>query len=192
MRTRRTARLSLTLRHCDLRRLRTLKAAAASVVECRGELAHTAQAVWLQSERSMIVLHNKASGLHQHSEELVKTVLDDLDQELQSMEENLPGVKTLEDNRVSYVNYWHGELKNLIFGTPLVDYPLTVPYRLSDTVAPPLIVTKSIEFIETHAINLPGIYRSRPSSQVLSNWPLPSRKMSLASNLIRPRTSQLP
>ncbi|SJX60697.1 uncharacterized protein SRS1_11925 [Sporisorium reilianum f. sp. reilianum] len=142
-----------------LRRVRTLKAAAASVIECRTELAHTAQAVWLQSERSQIVLHNKGSGLHQHSEDTVKTVLADLDQELKSMEENLPGVKTLEDNRVSYVNYWHGELKNLIFGTPLVDYPLTVPYRLSDTIAPPLIVTKCIDFIETHAINLAGIYR---------------------------------
>ncbi|SPO21250.1 uncharacterized protein UTRI_00727 [Ustilago trichophora] len=142
-----------------LRRLRTLKAAAASVVECRSELAHTAQAVWLQSERSMIVLHNKGSGLHQHSEELIKFALDDFDQEVKSMEDNLPGVKTLEDNRVSYVNYWHGELKNLIFGTPLTDYPLTVPYRLSDTVAPPLIVTKCIDFVETHAINLPGIYR---------------------------------
>ncbi|KAJ1030072.1 hypothetical protein NDA16_000985 [Ustilago loliicola] len=142
-----------------LRRLRTLKAAAASVLECRSELAHTAQAVWLQSERSQIVLHNKGSGLHQHSEELVKIALDDFDQELKAMEANLPGVKTLEDNRVSYVNYWHGELKNLIFGTPLADYPLTVPYRLSDTVAPPLIVTKCIEFIEKHAIDLPGIYR---------------------------------
>lgn len=142
-----------------LRRLRTLKAAAASVIECRTELAHTAQAVWLQSERSQIVLHNKSSGLHQHSEDLVKTALDDLDDELRSMEENLPGARTLEDKRVSYVNYWHGELKNLIFGTPLTDYPLTVPYRLRDTVAPPLIVTKCIDFIETHAINLPGIYR---------------------------------
>lgn len=142
-----------------LRRLRTLKAAAASVIACRAELAHTAQAVWLQSERSLIVLHNKGSGLHHHSEELIHTALDDLDQELQSMEDSLPGVRTLEEKRVSYVNYWHGELKNLIFGTPLTDYPLTVPYRLSDTVAPPLIVTKCIDFIETHAINVPGIYR---------------------------------
>lgn len=142
-----------------LRRLRTLKAAAASVLECRSELAHTAQAAWLQSERSFIVLHNKGSGLRQHSEELVKAALDHFDQELKAMEENLPGAKTLEEKRVSYVNYWHGELKNLIFGTPLVDYPLTVPYRLSDTVAPPLIVTKCIDFIEQHAINLPGIYR---------------------------------
>lgn len=55
---------------------------------------------------------------------------------------------------------WHGELKNLIFGTPLTDYPLTVPYRLSDTVAPPLIVTKCINFIETHALDQPGIYRT--------------------------------
>lgn len=142
-----------------LRRLRTLKAAAASVLECRSELAHTAQAVWLQFERSQIVLHNKGSGLHQHSEELVKIALDDFEQELKAMEANLPGAKTLEDNRVSYVNYWHGELKNLIFGTPLTDYPLTVPYRLNDTVAPPLIVTKCIDFIEKHAIDLPGIYR---------------------------------
>ncbi|KAJ9476513.1 putative GTPase-activating protein BEM2/IPL2 (putative) [Pseudozyma hubeiensis] len=142
-----------------LRRLRTLKAAAASVIECRTELANTAQAVWLQSERSQIVLYDKSSGLHQHSEDMVKAALNDFDQELRSMEENLPGARTLEDTRVSYVNYWHGELKNLIFGTPLTDYPLTVPYRLSDTVAPPLIVTKCIDFIDMHAINLPGIYR---------------------------------
>lgn len=142
-----------------LRRLRTIKAAAASVVECRSELALTAQAVWLQSERSMIVLHNKGSGLHQNSEEHVQSALSHFDTELKAMEENLPGIKTLEDKRVSYVNYWHGELKNLIFGTPLTDYPLTVPYRLSDTVAPPLIVTKCIDFIEKNAIALPGIYR---------------------------------
>lgn len=142
-----------------LRRLRTFKAAAASVLECKAELAHTAQAVWLQSERSQITLHSKGSGLHQHSEELVKIALEDFDQELKAMEANLPGAKTLEDSRVSYVNYWHGELKNLIFGTPLTDYPLTVPYRLNDTVALPLIVTKCIGFIEKHAIDLPGIYR---------------------------------
>ncbi len=84
----------------------------------------------------------------------------DFEYELKLMEENLPGVQSFEDSRVSYVNYWHGELKNLIFGTPLTDYPLTVPYRLSDTTAPPLIVTKCIEFIEKHAIDLPGIYRT--------------------------------
>ncbi|PWZ01366.1 hypothetical protein BCV70DRAFT_198795 [Testicularia cyperi] len=143
-----------------MRRARTLKAAAASVIDCRSELALTAQAVWTQSERSQIVMHNKGSGLHEHGAEVVKSALEGFEDELRSMEENLPSIRDVEDSRVSYVNYWHGELKNLIFGTPLTDYPLTVPYRLSDTVAPPLVVTKSIEFIETHAIDFPGIYRT--------------------------------
>ncbi len=56
-----------------LRRLRTLRAAAASVTECRNELVHTAQAAWMQSERSQIALHDKGSGLHHYSEDLIKT-----------------------------------------------------------------------------------------------------------------------
>ncbi|KAN0063053.1 hypothetical protein ACQY0O_004216 [Thecaphora frezii] len=143
-----------------LRRAKTIKAAATSVIECRNELAHTAQAVWMQSERSLIVLNSQSLSLHEHGVKLVQQALVDLDRELAELEQNLPNTKDLNEQRLNYVNYWHGELKNLIFGTPLTDYPLTVPYRLSDTVAPPLIVTKCIAFIETYALDQEGIYRT--------------------------------
>ncbi|EPQ28825.1 uncharacterized protein PFL1_03628 [Pseudozyma flocculosa PF-1] len=143
-----------------LRRSKTIKAAVTSVIECRNELAHTAQAVWMQSERSMVALYSQGVGLHEHGVESVQLCLKDLDRELAELERNLPNAQDLNDQRVTYVNYWHGELKNLLFGTPLTDYPLTVPYRLSDTVAPPLIVTKCIAFIETHALEQEGIYRT--------------------------------
>lgn len=87
-----------------LRRSKTIKAAVSSLIECRSELALTAQAVWIQSERSMIALHTQGVGLHEHGVETVRQALVSLDSELKQMEELLPNVRDLEEKRISYVN----------------------------------------------------------------------------------------
>ncbi|PWN51926.1 RhoGAP-domain-containing protein [Violaceomyces palustris] len=150
-----------------LRRQKTLAAAAASVIECRTELSHTAQAVWMQAERSLMASANAALRLREHGEFTVSHALDNLHSELKACESGLPSLKDIEEKPVTYHNYWHGELKNLIFGTPLTDYPLTVTHRLTDGSTPPLIVSKCIAFIETYALDQPGIYRTSPKHSAI-------------------------
>lgn len=55
---------------------------------------------------------------------------------------------------------FYGECKDLIFGVNLTDYAFSHGTSGSGaTPAPPLIVTKCVNFIETRALQQPGIYR---------------------------------
>lgn len=77
----------------------------------------------------------------------------------------LGGSKGSDDGPVPYVNYWHGECKSLLFGISLLDYDFARNQRRPPLlgpapVEPPLIVSKCISFIEEHALDTPGIYRT--------------------------------
>ncbi|KAK4046435.1 hypothetical protein OIO90_006567 [Microbotryomycetes sp. JL221] len=56
--------------------------------------------------------------------------------------------------RVYYRNYFVGECRDLLFGVSLMDYHATHPEMLV-----PLIVQRSIAFIDTHGLLTEGIYR---------------------------------
>lgn len=158
-----------------LRRNKTLRAALASVVECRRELHLTCQAVWMQAERSGLVMASSHSSLRTHAEEVLQTSLVHLDDELVMVEKRLPSLSETHDSRVAYVNYQYGECKDLIFGVSLIDYAFTRAQQSAPTlggptkVQPPLIVRKCIQFIEERALDHQGIYRISAKHTAIQN-----------------------
>ncbi|CCU98154.1 unnamed protein product [Malassezia sympodialis ATCC 42132] len=155
-----------------LRRNKALEAAVKSLLEWRRELTVTMQNAALQYVQSSKAMRTSIESVHQQDEQLALRMLQDLDEEQRICEEWLPNTRTLVKNeRVKYVNYFHGPFNDLIFGTGLVDYAFShgdhnVPSTVTDkgqvlpSVRPPLIVTKCIDFIEQpRCVQTPGIYR---------------------------------
>jgi len=155
-----------------LRRNKALDAAVKSLLEWRRELTVTMQNAALQYVHTSKAMRTSIESVHQQDEQLALRMLQDLDEEQRICEEWLPSTRTLVKNeRVKYVNYFHGPFNDLIFGTGLVDYAFShgdhnVPSTVTDkgqvlpSVRPPLIVTKCIGFIEQpRCVQTPGIYR---------------------------------
>ncbi|PWN44996.1 RhoGAP-domain-containing protein [Ceraceosorus guamensis] len=157
-----------------LRREKTVAAATRSAIECRKELYNTSQIVWLQSERAGLTLHSTAVNLHHLAEDIVAHANDHLDQEITRFEQRLPGLDLLDEGPIAYHNYFHGECKDLIFGTSLIDYAFSraqhsAPVLGPARVEPPLVVTKCIDFVEAHALEQPGIYRTSAKHTTVQN-----------------------
>lgn len=155
-----------------LRRNKALEAAVKSLLEWRRDLTVTMQNASLQHVQLTKAMRTSIESVHQQDEQLALRMLQDLDEEQRICEEWLPNTRTLVKNeRVKYVNYFHGPFNDLIFGTGLVDYAFShgdhnVPSTVTDkgqivpSVRPPLIVTKCIDFIEQpRCVQTPGIYR---------------------------------
>lgn len=87
-----------------LRREKTLQAARVSVLECRRELGQTTRAVWLQNERSRVVLASSSLSLHDHAESVVEHTTDSLEGEIAKLEARLPRLDTLDEGPVPYIN----------------------------------------------------------------------------------------
>lgn len=155
-----------------LRRNKALEAAVKSLLEWRRELTITMQNASLQHVHTSKAMRMSIDSVHQQDEQLALRMLKDLDEEQRICEEWMPSTRTLVKNeRVKYVNYFHGPFNDLIFGTGLVDYAFShgvhnVPSTVTDkgqllpSVRPPLIVSKCIDFIEQpRCVQTPGIYR---------------------------------
>lgn len=155
-----------------LRRNRALDAAVKSLLEWRRELAITMQNASLQHVRASTAIRTSIESVHQQDEQLAVRMLDHLEEEQKVCEEWLPSTRSLVQNeRVKYVNYFHGPYNDLIFGTGLVDYAFShgdqnTPSTMTETgqimpsVRPPLILSKCIDFIEQpRCVEMPGIYR---------------------------------
>lgn len=151
---------------------KTFSAAVTSILEWRKELSVTMHRVCLQQVRDTMSIRSSIESVHKQDEQLALHMLDHLDSEQRMCEEWLPSTRSLvPEERVQYVNYWHGPYKDLIFGTGLVDYAFShgdpaTPTTTTESglmvpsVRPPLIVTKCIQFMEQpRCIQTPGIYR---------------------------------
>lgn len=153
----------------SLRREKTLTAARVSVLDCRRELHLTSSDSWLSLNRNWQVLANAELSLARHCEEVLLALGANgrMEAELAILDSHLPvlGGRGLDDGPVPYVNYWHGECKSLLFGVSLLDYDFARNQRRPPQLGPapveaPLIVTKCVDFIEKHALEVPGIYRT--------------------------------
>lgn len=151
---------------------KTLGAAVSSLLEWRRELSVTMQRACLQHVRDSMALHTSMQASHQQDEQMAEHMLDHLDAEQQMCEDWMPNTRSLiQEQRVQYVNYWHGPYKDLIFGTGLVDYAFshgdaatasttTETGQIVPAVRPPLIVSKCIQYMELpRSLSTPGIYR---------------------------------
>lgn len=155
-----------------IRRDKTLAAAVKSILEWRRELSITMQQVSLQHVRAGMMIRTSIETAHKQDEQLALRMLDHLDEEQRLCEDWLPTPRMLAQNeRVKYVNYFHGPYNDLIFGTGLVDYAFShgdqnLPSQMTESghiapaVRPPLILTKCIQFMEQpRCMQYPGIYR---------------------------------
>ena len=117
-------------------------------------------------------MRSTIDSVHQQDEQLALQMLDNFEDEQKVCEKWMPNTRTLIHNeRVKYVNYFHGPFNDLIFGTGLVDYAFShgdynTPSTMTENglilpnVRPPLIVSKCIEFLEQpRCIRTPGLYR---------------------------------
>lgn len=151
---------------------KTLGAAVTSILEWRKELAVTMNRACLSQVRDAMSTRSSIESVHKQDEQIALHMLDRLDAEQRMCEDWLPNTRSLlQEQRVQYVNYWHGPYKDLIFGTGLVDYAfshgeattastMTESGLIVPSVRPPLIVTKCIQFMEQpRCIQTPGIYR---------------------------------
>ncbi|WFC98218.1 hypothetical protein MYAM1_000943 [Malassezia yamatoensis] len=155
-----------------IRLTKTLAAAVTSILEWRKELAITMHKACLQQVHDSYTVRNSIETVHKQDEQIATRMLDRIDAEQRMCEDWLPSTRSLiQEQRVQYVNFWHGPYKDLIFGTGLVDYAFShgqaaTPSTMTDSgliapsVRPPLIVTKCIKFMEQpRCIKTPGIYR---------------------------------
>lgn len=165
---------------------KTLAAAATSILEWRKELAAVMHRACVKQVRDAMAIRASIDSVHKQDEQIALHMLDRLDAEQRMCEDWLPSTRSLvPEQRVQYVNYWHGPYKDLIFGTGLVDYAFShgeaaTPSTMTDSglivpaVRPPLIVTKCIQFMEQpRCLQTPGIYRlSAKYSRVqeLTSW----------------------
>jgi hypothetical protein len=154
-----------------MRRQKTITAAKASVLEARRELYLTCQAVWQQAGRSTNWLHNELIATNIDMDGILSGCLTSLDDELKQIEASMP---VTEDEPVSYINYYHGECKSLIFGVSLTDYAFSRAQKAPPHLGPPkaeapIIVQKCIEYIETRALDQPGIYRTSAKHTAIQN-----------------------
>lgn len=151
---------------------KTLAAANTSLLEWRKELAVTMHRACLQQVRDTMSIRTSIESVHKQDEQLALHMLDHLDAEQRMCEDWLPSTRSLvQEERMQYVNYWHGPYKDLIFGTGLVDYAFshgdattasttTGTGLIVPSVRPPLIVSKCIQFMEhPRCLATPGIYR---------------------------------
>ena len=119
-----------------------------------------------------MAMRSTIDSVHQQDEQLALQMLDNFEDEQKVCEKWMPNTRTLIHNeRVKYVNYFHGPFNDLIFGTGLVDYAFShgdynTPSTMTEkglilpNVRPPLIVSKCIEFLEQpRCIRTPGLYR---------------------------------
>ncbi|CAO1625261.1 unnamed protein product [Parajaminaea phylloscopi] len=154
----------------SLRREKTLTAARSSVLDCRRQLFHLCSDSWRALLRSAHAVASSQVGLARDTEQLLASLREshNLEHELSVVDARLPFLdKTIgsQDGPVTYVNYWHGEYRSLLFGVSLVDYDFAraqrgAPHLGPPPVEPPLIARKCIAFIEEHALDHPGIYRT--------------------------------
>lgn len=155
-----------------IRRNKALDAAVKSLLEWRHELSITMQKVTLEHVRRTMAMRSSIEAVHEQDEQLALHMLDNFEEEQRVCEKWMPSTRTLIQNeRVKYVNYFHGPFNDLIFGTGLVDYAFShgdfnTPSTMTDgglimpNVRPPLIVSKCIEFLEQpRCIRTPGLYR---------------------------------
>ena len=155
-----------------IRRNKALDAAVKSLLEWRRELSITMQKVTLEHVRRTMAMRSTIDSVHQQDEQLALQMLDNFEDEQKVCEKWMPNTRTLIHNeRVKYVNYFHGPFNDLIFGTGLVDYAFShgdynTPSTMTENglilpnVRPPLIVSKCIEFLEQpRCIRTPGLYR---------------------------------
>lgn len=92
------------LQTLHLRRKKVLQAARVSVLECKRELGQTTRAVWLQNERSRLVLASSSVSLHKHAEGVVEHTTDSLEGEIAKLDARLPRLDTLDEAQVPYIN----------------------------------------------------------------------------------------
>ncbi|KDN48220.1 RhoGAP-domain-containing protein [Tilletiaria anomala UBC 951] len=152
-----------------IRREKTIAAAIESCKECKRELSLTAQASWLQAERAGLLLSSSNVSLKTHAEEVVLKCTDALETEIRDFEETIPHIEQIIEDKVTYVNYWHGVCQDLLFGTSLTDYAFSHNRGAGSAPQPPLVVTKCIQFLEGHAMKHPGIYRISAKHSALQN-----------------------
>lgn len=151
-----------------LRREKTLQAARTSVLDCRQELFHLCSHAWLFLVQGKQYVGSNDASLAHHAELMLDNLRQPgiLEHELAVVDSRLPVLNSGEDGPAPYINYWHGECKSLLFGVSLVDYDFArsqhhrAPQLGPAPVEPPLIVSKCIDFIEQHALEQPGIYRT--------------------------------
>ncbi len=87
-----------------IRRDKTVQAAIQSCIECKRELAYTAQASWLQAERAGLLWSGTTSSLKTHAEEVALHSTASLDLEIARFESSLPHPDDLTEDKATYVN----------------------------------------------------------------------------------------
>lgn len=155
-----------------IRRNKALDAAVKSLLEWRRELSITMQQVTLEHVRRKMAMRTSMDSVHQQDEQLALQMLDNFEEEQKVCEQWMPNTRALIQNeRVKYVNYFHGPFNDLVFGTGLVDYAfshgdfqtpsiMTGNGLILPMVRPPLILSKCIDFLEQpRCIQTPGLYR---------------------------------